>query len=218
MNKTTHMRIAGYGSLIGFSQFLIFPTVAMFFYGGGTPLDHSMEGYTFWENFLSDLGRTVAYSGVENSISSPLFNSSLGLFGLSLILLYSAMFRLIPSILGWLTSLAGIASGIGMTIISLTPDDLYPVQHMFGVWLWGVALLGAVLMIIIHEIRTNSNRGIFLILSIFIVITLVIHIVQGLQDIRGPIVATTQKIVVYSNCIWYLILSRRMIDYSNQLE
>lgn len=211
------MKIAGYGSLIGFTQFLIFPTIAMFFYGGGTPMDHSITGYTFWENFLSDLGRTVAYNGVKNTISSPLFNSSLALFGFSLILLYSSMFRLIPSLLGYLTSLTGIVSGIGMIIISLTPDNLYPDQHMLGVWLWGLALLGAVLMIIIHEIQSNGNHRIFLPLSIFIAIALVIHIYQGLQDIRGPIVATTQKIVVYSNCIWYLILSRRMINQSDMI-
>ena len=94
MNKNNHLKISGYAGVIGSVQFIILPIIAMFFYGGGTAWGNTAEGYTFWQNFLSDLGRTVSYSGVENTVSSPLFNFSLGLFGITLILLYSASFRL----------------------------------------------------------------------------------------------------------------------------
>ena len=40
------------------------------------------------------------------------------------------------------------------------------------------------------------------------------HISQGVFDIWGPIVATTQKIVVYLNCGWYLCLSRKHLIQS----
>lgn len=105
MIKNIHMKISGYAGIIGAIQFIIIPIIAMFFYGGGTAWDPAAEGYTFWQNFFSDLGRTFAYNSVENAISSLLFNGSLGLFGVALVLLYSASFRLFSSLLGYLITI-----------------------------------------------------------------------------------------------------------------
>ena len=99
------MKISGYAGIIGAIQFIIIPIIAMFFYGGGTAWDPAAEGYIFWQNFFSDLGRTFAYNSVENAISSLLFNGSLGLFGVALVLLYSASFRLFSSLLGYLITI-----------------------------------------------------------------------------------------------------------------
>ena len=40
---------------------------------------------------MSDLGRTVSYSGLSNTISSKIFNSSLMIFGISIIIIYLNM-------------------------------------------------------------------------------------------------------------------------------
>lgn len=44
-----------------------------FRYPGGTFLDHSTRGYSFLENFLSDLGMTVAHNGQANRLGAILF-------------------------------------------------------------------------------------------------------------------------------------------------
>ena len=52
---------------------------AMLRYPGGTPRDPATSGYTFLQNFLSDLGMTVAYDGRSNRLGALLFVSSLGI-------------------------------------------------------------------------------------------------------------------------------------------
>jgi hypothetical membrane protein len=51
--------------------------VAIARYPGGTMLDHSSPGYSFFHNFLSDLGMTVAHGGQPNALGSILFILSL---------------------------------------------------------------------------------------------------------------------------------------------
>ncbi len=213
MIKNIHIKFSGYAGMIGSIQFIIIPIIAMFFYGGGTPWDHSVEGYTFWKNFLSDLGRTVSYSGVENTISSPLFNFCLGMYGVTLVLFYSASFRLFSTLLGYLITIAGIISGTGMFIIALSPDNIFPDLHMQGVWMWALALLAAVVLVIFHDYHSKERDKHFFILSVVMAAGVAYHISQGFADVRGPLVAATQKMVVYINCAWYLYFSKRMIDH-----
>lgn len=55
--------------MLGVVQYAILTSIAMFFYAGGTALNPNTSGYTFWANFFSDLGRTRAWSGRNNTIS-----------------------------------------------------------------------------------------------------------------------------------------------------
>ncbi|MBC8395408.1 MAG: hypothetical protein H8E08_00360 [Candidatus Marinimicrobia bacterium] len=208
------MKISGYMGIIGSIQFIIIPIIAMFYYGGGTAWNPGAEGYTFWQNFLSDLGRTFAYNGIENKVSSPLFNVSLGLFGTSLVLLHSSAYRLFSSNLGFLITPTGMISGFGMIIIASAPDNLLPDRHMLGVWIWALSLLVVSIFIIIHDVSSKEGKQPFVMLSIIMALAVAYHISQGIVDVRGPLVAATQKVVVYLNCGWYLCLSRRILDYS----
>lgn len=60
-------------------QFLGCLGLAVQWYAGGSPLDPQVPGYSFSGNYLSDLGRNVAWSGASNQASAVLFNASLGL-------------------------------------------------------------------------------------------------------------------------------------------
>ncbi|MFW9999132.1 MAG: hypothetical protein ACFE88_03365 [Candidatus Hermodarchaeota archaeon] len=71
-------------------QFITLTIIAMFFYKGGTYIDTSSSGYLFWYNYFSDLGRTVAHSGIQNMISWILFTVSLSLWGIFQIPFYIA--------------------------------------------------------------------------------------------------------------------------------
>ena len=83
--------------------------------------------------------------------------------------------------------------------------------------MWAFALLGAVVLVIIHDIHSKTSMKRFLTLSIILALAVAYHISQGFVDVRGPLVAATQKIVVYLNCTWYLCLSKRMKDHSNMV-
>ena len=80
MKKSNFKLWQGY---IGIFIFIIFNTVAMFLYPGGTYLDSTSEGYNFFYNFFSNLGEWTARNGEVNTISATLFNSSLVIFALS---------------------------------------------------------------------------------------------------------------------------------------
>lgn len=80
MKKSNFKFWQGY---LGISIFVIFNTIAMLFYPGGTYLDSSTEGYHFFYNFFSNLGEWTARNGEINTLSAALFNSSLIIFAIS---------------------------------------------------------------------------------------------------------------------------------------
>ena len=196
---------------IGCTEFVLFSTIAMFFYGGGTSWDKSAEGYTFWHNVLSDLGRTISYSGVPNTVSSPMFNVALSFFGICIIVIYLSMGKqfLRPYWLMFTIIIGGIISGTGIIIIGLAPDDILSNYHMLGVWMWALPLFAVLLLFIINAV-INRIYDILLFITFILAIALFIHISQGVTGMWAPIVAATQKIVVYLNITWYLWICRKI--------
>ena len=196
---------------IGCIEFVIFSTIAMFFYGGGTSWDKSAEGYTFWHNVLSDLGRTISYSGVPNTVSSPMFNVALSFFGICIIVIYLSMGKnfLRPYWLLLIILVGGIISGTGIVIIGFAPDDILSDYHMLGVWMWALPLFAVLLLFIIYAV-INRIYDILLFITSILAIALFIHIGQGVTGMWSPIVAATQKIVVYLNITWYLWICRKI--------
>jgi len=57
--------------------FIVLNIIAILSYSGGTFHNSLNPGYSFTRNFLSDLGRTVSFSGEVNFLSAQLFNMSL---------------------------------------------------------------------------------------------------------------------------------------------
>ena len=183
----------------------------MFFYGGGTSWNKSAEGYTFWHNVLSDLGRTVSYSGLPNNVSSPMFNLALSFFGICIIVIYLSMGKdfLRPYWLMLVILIGGIISGTGVVIIGFAPDDVLPDYHMLGVWMWALPLFSVLLLFIINAVINRIYDNYFF-LTCTLAAVLFIHIGQGITGLWSPIVAATQKIVVYFNIIWYLWICRKI--------
>ena len=56
---------------------IAFAAVSIALYPGGTYRDHSVQGYSPFQNFLSDLGMTVAYNGGANRLGAACFIASL---------------------------------------------------------------------------------------------------------------------------------------------
>ena len=211
-------KIFGIIGVLGLVQFLLFSTVAMFFYSGGTSWNNLAEGYTFWHNVMSDLGRTVSYSGSSNTVSSTIFNSSLMIFGVSIIIIYlnmSKSFLLSKNIVFYI-KIIGIISGLGMIGVALTPDDILSDEHILAVWIWILSLSTVLILFILSKVTHKIYDNIFYV-SAILLFAVLIHIGQGLLDMWSPIVATTQKIVVYLNVLWYLLISKKIINQNQRL-
>ena len=117
-------------TMVGCIQFVLLTLIAMLFYPGGTHDDPAAPGYSFFNNFFSDLGLTVSPSGETSTVSFFLFTLSLTLAGLAIILFFlttsPALFKntpgRIPSLLG---SIVGVLSGLFYIGIAFTPADLH---------------------------------------------------------------------------------------------
>ncbi|MFX1256105.1 MAG: DUF998 domain-containing protein [Promethearchaeota archaeon] len=194
-------------------SFILIPA-AMVFYTGGTAEDPTNPGFSIWNNFLSDLGRLTAYSGLPNLISSLLFNISLFLMGALLIPYFLAMpYFFKDSIETRVFSIIGSFIGIilAFTLIggSLTPSDVFrPIHLMFG----SIAFISTLPMVIFYlfAIFTNKNYPnryalIFMVLGV-VVLTFLIWIILGGDLGELPkIFSTGQKAVVFSMQVCFLI-------------
>mgnify|MGYP001159521129 CR=1 FL=1 len=153
MNKKSWLVYIPQRSII---LFIILNILAMFSYPGGTLHDPSTFGYSFTNNFISDLGRFISFNGSQNFYSNLFFNSSMMITGFILSLFFihiRTIFNIENSMLYWLSmigTIAGIAGGYSMIGVGLTPADLYLDQHViFAHWLFRFFLISAICYTII---------------------------------------------------------------------
>ena len=84
---------------LGIGLFLVFTTVAMIIYPGGTIHDSGTVGYQFFYNFFSNLGEWTARNGEPNQISAYLFNSALMILALSYFVFYYQFLKILSKTL-----------------------------------------------------------------------------------------------------------------------
>ncbi len=121
--------------------FIILNIIAMLIYPGGTYLDHSTVGYSFTRNFLSDLGRTISFSGEVNFLSAQLFNMALIFSGMVFANFYLHVRKVFAAdnqrTLALIGSLFGVLGGLSLAGVGLTPADLYLELHIVcATWLF----------------------------------------------------------------------------------
>ena len=116
----------------------------------------------------------------------------------------------------YFTKIIGLISGLGMIGVALTPDDILSDEHMLAVWIWILSLTTVLILFIVSKVTHQIYDSIFYV-SAILLFAVLIHIGQGLLDMWSPIVATTQKIVVYLNVLWYLLISKNIINQNQRL-
>ena len=116
----------------------------MLLYPGGTALDSTTRGYSFFGNSLSDLGSTVAWGGQANTVGAMLFTCGFCLVAIGCGACAVAMVHLYTASAASRTS-ARAAAGLGLLSCAalagaaLTPQDLHLWLHreLTTVALWG---------------------------------------------------------------------------------
>lgn len=193
----------------GCGVFVATTFVAMLIYPGGAKFSPDTIGYSFFQNFFSELGFTLTRGGFPNPIAAPMFFVSLTMAGLGLVLYFvvSPQFfwelRLLKG-LSLLGSFFGIISGFAYVGIAFTPANLFPTAHLNFVLLAFRAFLPAVvfyiLAIFFNQDYPNRFAGVYLffagLLSAYIL--LITH-GPGMETTQGVMIqATGQKIIVYA--------------------
>lgn len=218
---------------MGCLQFLVLTTVAMFFYKGGTYSDPGAHGYSFFENFFSDLGRTVSRLGEPNTVSAVLFFLALSLAGVGQILFFLIFPRffsraLWTRILSWTGSAVGVASGICFVGIACAPANLLADAHIMFVLaafrLFTAAIIIYTLLLLLDNTYRQSFLPVFVVFSVLLVAYLLL-LTSGLSMRSNNGLVTQvigQKIIAYASIgsIWFQAWNARRLlkNHPNSLE
>ena len=192
--------------------FFLASALAMVAYPGGTLLNPALSGYSFLQNFFSDLGRTHDFHQRPQPLSWALFTAGLTFLGLVMVAvfsLYPMLFarRSLARVFSQIGSLGGVLAGAAYLGIAWTPWDLYGPLHLVFVYLAFVSSLLVVALFIpaIFLEPDYPNRyawlftGLALGLSIYLLILFLGP--QPKDDAALVLQATAQKIVVYGEIL-----------------
>ena len=121
---------------IATALFILLQIAGMIVYPGGTLHDISTQGYSFTNNFFSDMGTYAARNGDPNYLSMIIFSFSLTIVGIT----FSFYYLVLPNILGedrlnYILAIIGTVFAIGGSICmigtGLTPSDIVHGPHVF---------------------------------------------------------------------------------------
>ena len=202
---------------VGCTMFMILTAIAMQFYAGGTVMDPDLPGYSFSDNFFSDLGRITALSGEPNTVSSVLFFISAVGCGLMLIPFYLSLHKVFnetPDQQKWnkIGSIMATIVALGYAGIGMTPCDRYPIAHFTAVF---IAFIGSfpVVIIYIWLMRQHSHypKAYARLFAIFgIVLFAYICLMPSFADVSDitqlQVQVIGQKVVIYCEMITMAIM------------
>lgn len=196
--------------------FTFLTIIAMFVYAGGTYDNPASVGYNFFQNYFSDLGRTISHSGDQNTISWLFFTIAMIGTGLGFLSFFSEYHRFFAEEdktkkISVIASIFGLIAGILFLCIGLIPSDVNQPLHLALMYAAFASIsLAVVLFTVILYLYRDYPRPYF---YTFIVETVIIFLYLVLlflgpsrYNTEGlPIQATGQKLAVYSLVINFLI-------------
>ena len=195
--------------------FIIFNIIAMLTYPGGILHDHSTIGYSFFNNFLSDLGRYISWNESHNFFSQLFFNSSMIMAGFIFSFYFwnlRYVFNLHSGVLYWFSiigTFAGVFGGISMAGVGLTPSDLYFSAHLeFAHWLFRFFFIASLFYTIIilntDLIENKYVAGFF----IFVILILSYILFSELgPDARENIMTLRMQVVAQKSILFCFIIA-----------
>jgi hypothetical protein len=178
--------------------------IAMLLYPGGTLLNPSTHGYSFFQNSLSDLGSTVAWGGQPNSHAAQFLMSGAGILALAGVGCFVALVRVYSSsrVTRWLARIAGAAGWLscaGLIGASLTPADRNLALHgRFTLLAFGAFLVAILLFAWATALNDRFPRRVpigWLALALVLVGWISVMPWAPATDLELAIPVTLQKIV-----------------------
>ncbi|WP_371806021.1 hypothetical protein [Candidatus Lokiarchaeum ossiferum] len=216
MDKNKLKQWALFAPVIGSSLFFILTIIAMFTFAGGTAFNHETPGYSFFNNFFSDLGMTTSYSGESNMLSSTLFLLATifcGVFMLPYFATIPSLFKTnkLDFVLAVIGSLLGFVAAFGYIGIGFTPWDTTLELHLFFVYLAFPTTLPVVLCYVITFLRNKSTPKILSVVYIAMGSILIVYLYllffgpDSNTEMGRFIQVVGQKIIVYAEIITFWI-------------
>ena len=192
--------------LLALFIFIGFILLSIPFYPGSTYLEYTTVGYSFFNNFLSDLGRTITHGGSQNFISAFFFNNAMFISGILFLLFYIFLpeYFYSESFLNKIAKFAsslGVLGSISFCFVGLTPADLYLQNHIFFAnnifyLSFPCALLYSIIIIKSKNLSSIYGIGYFLFSIPLLLYIFILEFGPNIKTEFGLIVqATSQKII-----------------------
>lgn len=196
-------------AIFGIAQFLVAMPTAMRHYAGGTLTSRTSVGYSWSQNWLSDLGRVSAWSGKDNAVARKYFSSSVILLGCTLAFFFVATLRAaeVFSFSAVVTSSAGLLSSLGLVGIGLTPFDVMHELHIFCLLMWILPMLGAAATVSYQAIRAGGV--IATTIPVASLVLLLGVLAYGFSTASTHVMAM-QKLAVLLSIAWLILLIGRV--------
>ena len=194
------------------AAFVVLTAAAMFAYPGGNGSNLASRGYSFFENFFSDLGRMEALNGQPNLAAAALFVTALTAAGLGMALFFLAFaqffrtdwFSRSMSILG--TAL-GVLSALAFIGVGFAPADTNPVWHYRCVTIAFRLFPLAVFCYIVPMLRNRYPPGYTAAFAAFL--PLLIGYIFVREFLAGLVLqVVSQKVIVYASIVSVMIQAR----------
>lgn len=177
--------------------FILATLLAAAWYPGGTQLDASSTGYSWAQNFLSDLGNTMAWSGAPNWTACLLFNAGLLLVGLCL-----AHWCLRRSAgLPWWFRVIVLLQALAISGLALCPYDQLPTLHHLMLALLLLSAIGGMLAICLIK------RHMLFYATLLVLLIILVSAMRDYLAVDSILVlGVQQKLFVALLWCWYLLL------------
>lgn len=210
-------------AVIGCGLFVLLTVAAMFTYPGGNANDEWTNGYDFFRNFFSDLGRFRLVNGQPNTASFILFFIAAILGGSGLTFFFIAFrdfFSTYQNVNYWVSlagTIFGVVSGICFIGIAFTPYDLFLDMHVnFVFWAFRTFLIAvsAYAFVVFRQNEYPRRYGwIFTAFAIFLAAYIVLlEFGPSAKTSSGLIIqATGQKIIIYVSIL--SVMSQSWLAY-----
>jgi hypothetical protein len=206
-------------------QFVVLSAIAMLLYPGGSRADTASRGYSFFNNFFSDLGLTTAINGSPNTASMILFIVGLTVAGLGLMVFFVAAPQFFQRegflrVLSALGSIFGVLSGLCYIGVAWSPANLAAGPHgQFTLWAFQtflVVVVFYVLAILLSPRFPNVYALVYFLFAVLLAAYIVLMMRgPGIDTTQGVMIqATGQKLIVYAAILCMFIQARGALRLS----
>lgn len=192
--------------------FLASAVLAAWRYPGGHPWNPQAEGYRFWRNTMSDLGKAAGNSGQPAGWAADVFNASMALLAVAFVAIWTLVSFLLerrPRLARFTLGL-GVVSVAGMAAVAATPADRVPLLHTLAIALAAIPALAATILAAAGFLRLPGRRWLGLATLVLLAIAL-LHFGQYVRHfwLGGPwtrACPAVQKIAVVATLLWMLAI------------
>ncbi len=201
--------------LLGFLVSIVFCTLAMIFYAGGTQMDPSSPGYSFWFNTISDSGRLIAHNGKSNLASFIFLSIAWIVLGITWIPFYIVFPRLFEEgtrekKLSETGGYLGIIASLCHIAVVLAPVDAFFVAHYLIAFILYLALISTMILYTLtlkrSEKFSKEYKHAFMIFTGVFILYVVLALISVAIGVR-EIMTISQKIGRFSIYAGFTVLT-----------